>query len=129
MHRRMILAGVALNLLSLGPARAATQTKFDQAAFAAAQEAGKPILVFIEASWCPTCAKQRPIVERLSGDPAFKNLAIFDVDFDSQKEAVRAFKANMQSTMVVFHGEAERGRATGVTDPAAIRALLEKANG
>ncbi len=129
MYRRLILASLMAALLSLGSARAATEATFGQDAFAAAQHAGKPILVFIEASWCPTCAKQRPILKQLSGDPAFKNLAIFDVDFDTQKDVVRRFKATMQSTMVVFHGDAEKGRATGETDPTAIRALLAKANG
>ena len=42
---------------------------------------------------------------------------------------MREFGANMQSTLVVFRGAVEKGRATGQTDPAAIRALVEKANG
>ncbi|MBN9559366.1 MAG: thioredoxin family protein [Alphaproteobacteria bacterium] len=129
MRRRLILASLTAALLSLGTARAATEATFGQEAFASAQRAGKPILVFIEASWCPTCAKQRPILRQLSADPAFKDLAIFDVNFDTQKDVVRRFGATMQSTMVVFHGEAEKGRATGQTDPAAIRDLLAKANG
>ena len=95
--------------------------------FAAAQQQGKPILVEVWASWCPTCAAQRPILEKLTDDPAFKDLVVFRVDFDAQKPAVRAFGAQMQSTLVVFRGTAERGRSVGDTDAASIRALLEKA--
>lgn len=117
-----VLAGAAL------PARAATEAPFTQAAFAATQQQGKPILVDITASWCPTCAKQRPILAQLVKDPAFKDLQVYTVDFDAQKDVVRAMGAQMQSTLVVFRGKDEKGRSTGDTAPASIRALLEKAN-
>jgi thiol-disulfide isomerase/thioredoxin len=113
--------------LTLPAARAAAPTAaFTQPAFVAAQQAGKPILVEITASWCPTCAKQRPILSQLMNDPAFQNLVVYNVDFDTQKDIVRAMGAQMQSTLIVFHGAAEKGRSTGDTDAASIRALLEK---
>ena len=71
-------------------------------AFAAAQKAGDPILVEITASWCPTCKAQKPILSKLESDPKFKDLKVFDVDFDSQKDVVRNFKATMQSTLITF---------------------------
>jgi thioredoxin-like negative regulator of GroEL len=129
LRRHFILAAALAALLGFGVARAATVANFDQAAFAAAQQAGKPILVHINASWCPTCAQQRPIIEKLSADPAFKNLMIFKVDFDSQKDVVKAMGVQMQSTMIVFHGTTEKGRATGDTNPDSIRALLAKSEG
>ncbi len=106
---------------------AATEAPFTQPAFAAAQHADKPILVYITASWCPTCAKQRPILSQLENDPAFRDLAIYKADFDTQKDVVRGMGARMQSTLIVFHGTAEKGRSTGETNPSAIKALLEKA--
>lgn len=128
--RRLFLAattGAAL-VLSIGlPSPTRAGTPFTQPAFDAARAAGKPILIDITASWCPTCKAQRPIVERLSADPRFKNLVVFEVDFDSQKDVVRAFKARSQSTLIVFRGEAETGRSVGDTDPAAIEALLATA--
>ena len=51
---------------------------------------------------------------------------MFKVDFDSQKDVVRAMGAQMQSTLIVFRGKDERGRSTGQTDPGVIRALLDK---
>lgn len=119
---------IAAALFTPFVARAATEAPFTQAAFTAAQGQDKPILVEIDASWCPTCAVQRPILSRLMSDPAFKNLIIYKVDFDTQKDVVREMGARMQSTLVVFHGKVEEGRSVGDTKEASIRALLEKAN-
>jgi len=105
----------------------ATETKpFTPEAFAAAQKAGKPILVDVHASWCPICAKQKPILGELTADPKFKNLVFFVIDFDSQKDAVRTFGVRMQSTLIAFKGEHETGRSVGDSDRSSIAALLNK---
>lgn len=109
-------------------AQAATETPFTQAAFAAAQAKGQPILVDIKASWCPTCARQAPIINGLLDTPEFKDYARFAVDFDSQKNVVRGFKATTQSTLIVYRGRAEQGRSTGDTNEASIKALLQRAS-
>lgn len=128
MRRRVLLfAGVFAPLAVLRRARAATVATFTEAAFQAAQAADKPILIAINASWCPTCAKQRPILSQLEVDPAFKMLVVFVVDFDTQKDVVRAMGATMQSTLIAFHGKQETARSVGVTDPVAIRGLVDKA--
>jgi thioredoxin 1 len=101
-----ILTGLAF-VLRTAPAFAAEAVPFDQARFAAAQGEGKPILVDISASWCPTCAAQRPILERLEANPEFKALIVFRVDFDTQKDVVRRFRARMQSTLIGFKGTTE----------------------
>jgi len=126
------LSAAALTLClaaSIPVAQAATEAPFTQQAFAASQHEGKPILVDISATWCPTCAKQRPILSQLMADPAFKDLVVYQVDFDSQKDVVRALGAQMQSTLVVFHGATEKGRSTGDTNAQSIKALLQKTNG
>jgi len=129
--RRLFLAAtaavVAAATSGLLPREARAGTPFTLQAFDAARAAGKPILVDITASWCPTCKAQRPIIERLSADPRFSDLVVLEVDFDSQKDVVRAFGARSQSTLIVFRGEAETGRSVGETDPAAIEALLASA--
>ena len=126
LSRRFALVALA-TLASPAIARAATTSTFDQAAFAAARKDGKPILVHIWASWCPTCAQQKPILDKLSADPDFKDLIIMKVDFDSQKDIVRTFNAQSQSTLIVFHGEREQGRSVGDTNADSIRALLARA--
>lgn len=106
-------------------ARAAPSTPYTPEAFKAAQAAGQPILVEIHADWCPTCKAQGPILDKLTSDPKFKDLKIFRVDFDAQKPVVREFKAQSQSTLIVFKGAKETGRSVGDTKQASIAALLD----
>ncbi|MGY4402196.1 thioredoxin family protein [Bradyrhizobium sp. USDA 3315] len=128
--RMMAVAVLALGLSAgFGSAVfAATEVPFTQQAFDAAQHQGKPILVHITAPWCPYCARQRPILSSLENEAAFKDLVVYNVDFDTQKDIVRAMDAQKQSTLIVFHGAAEKGRSTGDTDANSIKTLLEKAN-
>lgn len=107
-------------------ASAAETAAYTPQAFEAAQKAGQPILVEITAPWCPTCKAQKPILGKLEADPKFKNLHIFDVDFDSQKDVVRLFGAQMQSTLIAFKGPQEVARSVGDTKPGSIAALLDK---
>ena len=126
MHRRFLMLAALLSSAMLRPAWAADVTPYEQAAFAAAETAGKPILVAIHASWCPVCAKQRPILSQLEQQPAFKDLVVFMVDFDSQKSVVAALGASKQSTLIVFHGNVEKGRSVGDTNAGKIEELLAK---
>jgi hypothetical protein len=63
----------------------------------------------------------------LTREPKFKDLVVFKMDFDTQKDDVRALKAQSQSTLIVFKGETEKGRSVGDTNEASIAALLESA--
>ena len=85
--RRSILMAslVATAAFTLSPALAETASAFDAKAFADAQKAGRPILVAIHASWCPTCKAQAPILSELRADPKFKDLAYFVIDFESER--------------------------------------------
>ncbi|GLK70658.1 thioredoxin family protein [Ancylobacter dichloromethanicus] len=123
-----IMFMIGLSFAPAGAALAASQAPYTQQAFAASQQDGKPILVDIAASWCPVCAKQHPIIDDLATNPSFKDLVIYKVDFDTQKDVVRSFGAKMQSTLIVFRGSKEKGRSVGDTNPDSIKALLEKAN-
>ncbi len=127
MKQFAIIAGLALGMsaASFGAVHAATVQPYQQAAFDAAQKSGEPVLIFVEASWCPTCAKERPILQQLYGTPEFANLKVFDVDFDTSKPLLRQLGVQMQSTLIVYHGSKETGRMTGATDPAVIKRLLE----
>jgi thioredoxin 1 len=128
LNRRHLLgiltASAAVSIASI--ASAMDKKPFDQAAFEAAQAAGKPILVEVSAPWCPTCKAQAPILSRLRSDPRFKELVSFDIDFDSQKDLLQKFNVRTQSTLIVFKGKEETGRSTGDTNAASIEALLGK---
>lgn len=128
LNRRGFMARAALVsfLLIPGAALAAERAAFTQAAFDAAKQAGKPVLVEVTAPWCPTCKAQKPILSELTGNPKFAELAIFEVDFDSQKGALRTLGVRMQSTLICFKDGQEVGRSTGDTRKASIAALLDK---
>lgn len=124
--RSTLLALVAcFALLGSSPASAAEWKDFDAGAFAAAQQEGKRILVDVFAAWCPVCRAQNPILVQLTREPKFKDMVLFKVDFDAQKDALRAFNAQRQSTLIVFKGEKETGRSVGDTNPGSIEALLD----
>jgi thiol-disulfide isomerase/thioredoxin len=127
LSRRSILFATLIATAAAGaPAFAAETRTYDPASFAAAEKAGKPILVAVHASWCPTCKAQKPILSELMADPKFKYLVYFVVDFDSQKDAVKLFGAREQSTLVAFKGDKETGRSVGDTNRSSIAALLNK---
>jgi thiol-disulfide isomerase/thioredoxin len=117
---------VALGALWLAGAPAeAFQTKaFDAQAFKAAQSAGDAILVDIFAPWCPTCAAQQQVFDKLKDKPELAKLTVFKVDFDNQPDVVKSFGARAQSTLIAYKGTTETGRSAGDTNPQSIEALL-----
>lgn len=123
MFRRSAIAA-AMSALAVLPALAADKQRFDAEAFRKAQESGAPILVDIAAPWCPTCQAQKPIIEKIAQDPRFKALKIFQVDFDTQKDAVRQLNARNQSTLIAFNGSKETARSVGDTNAKSIEALI-----
>jgi thioredoxin 1 len=128
LNKRHLLAGLALMvaLFLSAPLEARSRKPFDAKAFEAAQAAGQPILVEVSAPWCPTCKAQKPILANLAAKPKFKDVTLFEIDFDSQKDLLRMFKVQMQSTLIAFKGRQEVGRSTGDTNAASIERLLDK---
>lgn len=57
----------------------------------------------------------------------FDDLVVFKLDFDTQKDELRALKAQSQSTLIVFKGESEKARTVGDTNPLSIEELLDSA--
>lgn len=125
--RRSLLVLALLAPLAFASAtQAGEMTAYSQAAFEAAQKAGKPILIEVSAPWCPICKTQKPILAKLSADPRFKDLQIFDIDFDSQKALLRTLDVRTQSTLIAYKGATETGRSVGETQPEWIEGLVEK---
>ncbi len=127
--RRSLVAVALVTIALAAPAAFAADDirPFTTADFAAAQKAGKPILVEIHADWCPTCKAQAPIISDLRKQARFKDLMVMRVDFDGQKDAVKQFGARAQSTLITFKGSSETGRSVGDTNRASIESLLAKA--
>jgi thioredoxin len=125
--RSNAFAALMLGFVALGSASAlAFETKpYDAQSFEAAQSAGKPIVVDVFAPWCPTCKAQHQVFEKLRDKPEYADITLFQVDFDNQKDAVKGFKAQRQSTLIAFNGDTETGRSVGGTSTEAIESLLQ----
>lgn len=126
MHRALFPIAAIACLVMAPVAQAAEQMAYSPAAMKAAQDAGRPVVVDVAATWCSTCAAQKPLVQAILKDPRFKDLVLLHVDFDKQKQALRIFNVRAQSTFVAFRGKAEVGRSTGDTDRASIERLFDK---
>jgi thiol-disulfide isomerase/thioredoxin len=126
--RRTLFAALALSssFVLSAPAWAFETRAFDASAFKAAQVAGKPILVDVTATWCPTCKSQKTALSELARKPKFKDLVVFEVDFDARKDLLREFDVRSQSTLISYKGAQEVGRSTGDTKPAVIEEQLNK---
>jgi len=122
--RFLVAAGLALaSQLSL----AAAPKAFTQAEFDALTRAGKPIIVDVSAVWCPTCKAQKPIIERLAVQAAYRDVAVLSVDFDADKKVLKEFGVGSQSTLIAFKAGREVARSVGDTSPAGIERLFQKA--
>ena len=121
--RTSFLAGLAL-FAGSAPLAAAETRRFDRAAFVAAQQAGKPIIVAVKAWWCPVCASQGGTIRDTVKDPAFANLVVFQINYDSQKRELPPFQVTRQGTILAYRGAQQVGRLDFVTDKPRIRALI-----
>jgi len=99
---------------------------FSQPEFDRLTAAGKPVVLHISATWCPTCKAQKPIVDGLMKQPAYKDITLLMIDFDANKATLKKFKVSMQSTLVAFKGAKEMGRSVGDTTPSGIEGLIKK---
>jgi thioredoxin-like negative regulator of GroEL len=106
---------------------AAERVAFDRAAFDAALKSGKPVLIDVSASWCPTCHAQARVVNGLTATPKYADYTIFEVNYDTEKDIMRSFGAQQRSTLIAFKNGKEVGRIVGDTRAASIEALLGKA--
>lgn len=128
-YHPMFLVAALVALFSVAPlsAQAAERQVYDAGALAAAQKAGKPIVVHVTAPWCPTCKAQAPILEKLASQPDFADVVFFELDFDTGGQALRALNVRSQSTLIVFKGERETGRSAGDTNADSIANLVKTA--
>jgi thiol-disulfide isomerase/thioredoxin len=121
MITRRTFAALAIVLSTALAVPALASMKFTLDALVEAQKAGKSILVEVTAPWCPVCRAQKVALGDLGKQQRFNSLVKFEVDFDTQKDALKALNAKMQSTLIVM------GRLVGDANKQSIEALLAKA--
>jgi len=105
----------------------AGEVPYNKAEFDKRMVTGEPTVVYLHATWCPTCKVQQPIVDRLSSDAEFKSLTVFEADFDTETALKKSLRITQQSTFVVFKGGHEVARSTGQTAEPVIRKTFESA--
>jgi thiol-disulfide isomerase/thioredoxin len=122
MNRRDVMAALAVLGLGIsgGAAFASGLTAYSSETFKAAVAAG-PVVVHVHADWCPVCRKQRPTLQSVSSEPAMAKIKFISVNFDRDKEFLRAHKIANQSVIVVFKDGKETVRIAGETNPTEIR--------
>lgn len=99
---------------------------FDATAFALAQKEGRALAIQFHSGWCPVCVLQARGVDALKSEKSFERLTVFQADFFKEEALRKRYNVNSFSTLVVFHGEQERGRTTGDFRPEQLRPLLAK---
>lgn len=92
---------VMLTLLcSIGFAR----EPFDNGRFTQLQDSNAVVLVHIEAEWCSICAIQKRVLNMFKRDHPDVPVHILTVDFDTEKDRVKQFRAPRQSTFALYRG-------------------------
>ena len=125
--RAATMALVGVVAVQAAGAHAVPFQPFTPKAFAASEASGKSILIDVYAPWCPTCAAQQPTLSKIETSTQYKNLVVYRVDFDSQKDVLKTLGVQKQSTLIAFHGNTETDRSVGDTNAATIVALANSA--
>ena len=124
--KTLVVSAILAALISPA-AHAAGLLPFDTVRFEEARQSGKPVVLQVTASWCGPCQRLRKVVGGLLENPEFKDLVIFDADFDANKDALVKVKARTVTTLVIYRDNSEILRSSGETRPDAVKALLKKA--
>jgi len=119
----LFIAAVSV-VAAAAPLAAAETRNFDPAVFAAAQQAGRPVLVEVAASWCPVCVSQGRTIKAAIVDPAYEKLLVLRLDYDGQKAEWRNLGVKKQATLIGFSGKREVGRIEFQTDKQQIASLI-----
>lgn len=120
------LVATFMGLLSLA-AQALTIDDYDPALIKKAQSSGQSYVLAFHADWCPTCKQQAKVFEQLKADSAFKNVTIYNVDYDGETELKKLLKVRGQSTLIVYKGAKETARSVADTSVDGLKQLLAKA--
>ena len=121
---RLLLAAMLVSTAAM--AHALDIKPYSPAALAEAQKADKPVALHFRADWCPTCRVQDKVLEKLKAEPGL-DVTVLEVNYDTEKDLKRQYKIQTQSTMIILHGDKERGRLVGDTTEAGIRTALKSA--
>ena len=78
---------------------------YNEDRFKTLQAQNKLILVEVNAPWCPVCQAQQKVLKYYQRKNPDSGLHVLTIDFDTQKDLVRQFRAPRQSAMFLYAGQ------------------------
>ena len=127
-RRTLVFAAIAgLALLASSASQAFEFKAYDAAAVASTIASGKPVVVHVFAPWCLQCRAQEAILNRLSTDASYDDISFFRVDYDRQKDVVKALDVP-RSTLIAYQGGAETTRMSWGTSTESVLGVLAAVN-
>ncbi len=121
----LTLVGAASGAFAV-PARAFELQSYDPAVVQKAIASGKPVVVHVAAWWCLQCHQQTAILDRLKNDLAYKDVSVFRVDYDKQKDVVAKLDCS-RATLIAYKGGKEVKRMSWETSQASVVNVLKAA--
>jgi len=122
-----VLATSAMLAIAAVPAAYAFEFKaYDAGTVNAAIASGQPVVIHVFAPWCLQCRAQQTIMERLSTDTSYDGVSFYRVDYDNQKDAVKALDTP-RSTLIAYNGGVEVARMSWGTSTQAVVSVLDAA--
>lgn len=120
-----VMAMSAMLAVAALPAAYAFEFKaYDAATVDAAVASGQPVVVHVYAPWCLQCRAQETILERLSGDASYDGISFYRVDYDQQKDVVKAL-GTPRSTLIAYNGGAEVAKMSWGTSTESVASVLD----
>lgn len=127
MYRILTRTFTLLLLAAFAPlASALDREPFTPERFAELQNQNEVILVDVYADWCPTCAKQKAVLESYRKAYPDNRFYLLGVNFDRDKAHVSALRAPRQSTLLLFNGTEQYWYSVAETREEVIFAELNK---
>ena len=97
----------------------------DTAAFRAALEAKKTLVVDFWAEWCGPCRMLAPVMEELSEAPDH-GAQFVKIDVDDNPDLAREYSIMSIPCVMVFKGGALAGKNVGFVPQSAMKEFIEK---
>ncbi len=111
-----------LSCLFIGQCFAAPEFKSEVQKFESLNKKGGHILVHVHADWCPTCIRQKRILQKLDQS----QFDLIQIDFDKDKSFLGKHQITQQSMLISFNNGQEVKRKFGISKEEDIKTFIEE---